>query len=240
MAYSSENVRNRKRRYRRRRRNRINYKPIILIVALIIIIVAVVLLMKSCGRHDVGDIDLQVNKGAIYIKDDGKIVYGVAEDFDEASFSKDELKEQIEAEVDQFNQVEASEENGMKLDDFEVKENIAKAVFDFATEQDFVSYMTLYNRENDFVKKEEGQKIYEFYMNNVVEYDGDGEMIVVSPKNKEKVSIAGTTGTLLIVTGSYDIQVDGEITYVSENCKVNEEGIVETAAEGQSFIIFDL
>ncbi len=239
-SYSRETARNRKKRRRRRRRNQVNYKPIILIAVLLLIMIAVVVLVRSCGNHDVGTIDLQKNASAIYIKDSGEIVYGISESFDENVFDEKELEEQIEKEIDQFNQVEASEEDAMSLDTFSVGDGVAEAVFDFATEQDFVSYMTLYNRANDFVKQEDEQKIYEFYMNNVAEYDGDGERVVVSLKNKEKVSLAGTNGTLLIVTGKYDIQVDGEITYISENCKVNEDGIVETSEEGQSFIVFNL
>ncbi len=244
MGFSNDRVKNRKKRRRRRRRSRINYKPIILLVAVITIITAVILLLKSCGGHDVGKMDLHAGTGAIYIKDNGKVVYGVAEDFGATKLNAEEVAEelesQIETEVDQFNRVEASEEEAMKLDTFDVTENVAKAVFDFSTEQDFVSYMTLYNRANDFVKQEDDQKIYEFYMNNVTEYDGNREMVVVSQETKDKVSLAATKGTLLIVTGKNTIQVDGEITYVSENCKVSEDGIVETTDEGQSFIIFDL
>lgn len=228
----------RKRRHRRRRRAEIQLKLMLIVLVLIGIIAAVVFGLKSCG-NDVGDIELKANRSAIYIKDSGKVVYGMAEDFKGEQFDEEALEKEIDAEVEAFNNSNGSEDNAMKLKDFEMEETVAKVVFQFETENDFISYMNLYNRENDFVKQEEdAPKVYDFYLNSVSEYDGDGEMVVVSPKSGEKVSLRGTKGTLLIVSGGYDIQIDGDVSYMSDNCKL-EDGIVKTSDEGRSFIIFE-
>ena len=49
-----------------------------------------------------------------------------------------------------------------------------------------------------------------------------------------------TKSNIIIVNDKYKVQLDSDIKYVSENCTVNEEGIVTTAGaeQGLSYIIY--
>ena len=51
---------------------------------------------------------------------------------------------------------------------------------------------------------------------------------------------AMTKSNIIIVNDKYKVQLDSDIKYVSENCTVNEEGIVTTAGaeQGLSYIIY--
>ncbi len=234
-----DNNRNRRRTgRRRRRRRRINYKPLIAIAVLIVLVIAVILLIKSCS-HDVGDLDLKANQSAVYLKDDGSVVYGAAEDFGGQEFDESALKTQVEDEVKQFNEKNGSVSDAMELDDFDVSDDFVKVVFSFKTRHDFSVYMNQYNRENDFIEqKEDGKKTYEFYLGSIKDYEGDKKVSLTKPDKSGNTTLQDADGSLFLVTGNYQIQIDQTIDYVSEGCSV-DGNVVSTTKDSKGYIIFN-
>lgn len=45
---------------------------------------------------------------------------------------------------------------------------------------------------------------------------------------------------ILILNGEYQVQIDGDVKYISDNCKVGEDDIITTAKaeDGLSYIVY--
>ena len=166
------------------------------------------------------------------------MVYGAAEDFGSQEFDEAALETQIEQEVKQFNEKNASVPDSMELEDFDVSDNVAKVIFSFETSRDFAEYMRQYNRENDFVKEDnDGKKSYGFYLGDAEEYDGDRSIALEKPDKSGQKALEDVDGTLLLLTGNYQVQIEGTVDYVSGGCSV-DGNTVSTPKDSQGYIIY--
>ena len=67
----------------------------------------------------------------------------------------------------------------------------------------------------------------------------------VEPGKKDKIKAKSiksmTDSNILIVDEQYKVQVEGNVLYTSDNCKIDDDGIVTTAKsdDGLSYIVYD-
>lgn len=196
--------------------------------------VAVMINLAGCGAK-VGNIGMDSNKTAIYIQKDETIIYGVSESFDKGYYDKGDLKDAVKAEVEEYNASDiASSSDAIVLEKISVSKKNAIMILEFCTAYDFLSYIENYNAPADGT----------FYIGAIA----DNEDCKISgkfyePENKKKTvaedTIKELDANILIVNEAMEVQIDGTIQYVSENCKV-KDGIVTTASadEGLSYIIY--
>lgn len=195
-----------------------------------------VLGLTACGKT-VGDMDLEAGQSAIYIQEAGVVSYAVSETFDRDYYDKDDLEDKVKAEVEAYNNdSKASVSDALVLDTFKVKKDTATLVLEFATTYDFLTYVKDYNKiaEDQFY-------IGTIADNSACKIKGD----FISP-DQQKTSTGKeikqmTDAYILIVNEEYRVQVDGTIHYISDNCKIDDNGIITTAKaeDGTSYIVYD-
>lgn len=191
--------------------------------------------LTACGNK-VGDIEMKEGESAIYIDEDGTVSYGVSEKFAEDYYNEDDLQKKIDAEIEDYNNgKKASVNQAITLEKFKVSDKVATLILDFATVYDFNEYVRAYNNEDKT----------KFYTGTIADNDDckiKGSF--VSPDKSRTATAkeikAMTKSNIIIVNDKYKVQLDSDIKYVSENCTVNEEGIVTTAGaeQGLSYIIY--
>lgn len=193
--------------------------------------------LTACG-HTVGDVDLKSGQSAIYIQKDGMVSYAVSESFDKDYYDKDELKKEIEAEIKAYNaSSDASVDDAITLDSFSVSKKVATLSLDFTTTYDLLNYMLNDNR----VEKDK------FYI-GIIDSNDDCKISgnFVEPGKKDKIKAktikSMTDSNILIVDEQYKVQVEGNVLYTSDNCKIDDDGIVTTAKSDDelSYIVYEL
>ena len=193
--------------------------------------------LTACG-HTVGDVDLELGQSAIYIQKDGMVSYAVSESFDKDYYDKDELKKEIEAEIKAYNaSSDASVDDAITLDSFSVSKKVATLSLDFTTTYDLLNYMLNDNR----VEKDK------FYIGTIDSNDDckiSGNFVEPGKKDKIKAKTikSVTDSNILIVDEQYKVQVEGNVLYTSDNCKIDDDGIVTTAKSDDelSYIVYEL
>ena len=189
----------------------------------------------GCGNK-VGDIELEEGMNAIYIDQDGAVSYGVGESFKSDDYDKDTLEQYINEEVEDYNSSsKASVDDAIKVDKFDVSKDVAYLVLDIATVYDFNEYIQEYNKED---KKS-------FYAGQISDRGSikiQGKFVSPDKKKTVKASDIKTMSdsNILILNDKYTVQIDGEVKYVSDNCKIDENGMITTAKseDGLSYIIY--
>lgn len=206
-----------------------------------LLILAMALGLVGCG-NSLGDIEMEPGQNAIYIKDDGTITYGACETFKEKYYNEDQLKNNIEKEIADFNESTASVADAAELDDFDVKDEVATCTIDFITVYDFLAYMLTYNNLGD----------ENFYIGPISENENakikgkfkkvNSEDNTLSRDTVKAKFIKKLNKKILIVKGAYQVQVDGDILYVSDNCTMNEDGVVTTDAKKnkKSYVVYNI
>ena len=193
--------------------------------------------LTACG-HTVGDVDLKSGQSAIYIQKDGMVSYALSESFYKDYYDKDELKKEIEAEIKAYNaSSDASVDDAITLDSFSVSKKVATLSLDFTTTYDLLNYMLNDNR----VEKDK------FYIGTIDSNDDckiSGNFVEPGKKDKIKAKTikSMTDSNILIVDEQYKVQVEGNVLYTSDNCKIDDDGIVTTAKSDDelSYIVYEL
>lgn len=204
-----------------------------IVVALLSIVMAVGLV--GCGN--MGDIELEAGDTGIYIDDDGAIEYGSCEAFDKDYFDEDQLENEVDTEVADFNKSKyASVDDAASVEQFKADSKEAKLVLDFVTTYDFKNYMINYANydANSFY-------IGPISQNDKCEIKGD----FVKPRSKKIVKadeIKKLKDCILVTYTPTKVQVNGDVKYISTNCKINEDDVVTTSKnKGElSYIVYSI
>lgn len=197
-------------------------------------------LLSGCTKKDqVGDIEMKAGDSALYIKEDGSLIYGICEAFDKEYYNEDDLDELINSEIKDFNDSEdASSEEAAKIKYFKVKDKKATAVFDFETINDFISYAKVYNGD-------EADDIFIGKIQEAVDsdYKINGQFNKVDKNTVTQDSITEAQAkelddNMIIVNDKMKIQLEnGAIEYVSQNCKI-ENDIISVTDDETAYIIY--
>lgn len=199
------------------------------------LVVAVAVGLVGCGNK-VGDIRLKQGTNAIYIDEDGAVSYGVGESFKSDDYDEDALEKYINEEIADYNSSDkASVDDAIEVERFDVDDDVAYLILNIATVYDFYEYIQEYNKEDED----------SFYAGQIsdrgnVKIKGN----FVSPDKKETVKGADirkmSESNILILNGAYTVQVEDDIKYISDNCKIDEEGMISTAKgdDGLSYIVY--
>ncbi len=199
----------------------------------IILCVCLMFCLTGCGET-IGKIKLNSGENGFYIKKDGTVLYAVSESFDKKYYDKDELKKAIEEEVKSYNESNvASVSDSIKVEKIKVSRKKANMTLKFATIYDFDSYIDKYNKAED----------EKFYVGAVAAnpYDISGDLVSTDKKKTIKAEdVEGMNADIIVTDEKSKIQVDGDILYISEKCTVDKKGIVTTADDGISYVVYSL
>lgn len=170
------------------------------IAVVVIVIIICVFALGSCGT-DYADAETNT----VYVLKNGKIVSTDIEDFDEDTYSEDELEDYMEDVIDTYNN-----ENGkkaVKQKSFKVKKDIATLVMEYASA--------------DVYKDFNGTEIFVGTIAEAVEagYDFDVVFANVSGSSVKEASaddfMNDDSYKVVIIKANTTVSVDGNICYVS-------------------------
>ena len=200
-------------------------------------IVAVVMMVGLVGCNPLGDIELNAGDNGIYIEDDGAVSYGSCEKFDKKYDNEDQLEQQIDTEVADFNKSKySSVDDACSVEQFKANSKEARLVLDFVTTYDFKNYM------NNYAGFEpEGFYVGPISDNDKCEIKGTFK----KPHSKETATakdIKKMKDCILVTYTPFKVQVNGDIKYISDNCKIDEDNVVSTSPNkgDLSYIIYDI
>ncbi|MCR5429866.1 MAG: hypothetical protein K6E58_01355 [Eubacterium sp.] len=200
-------------------------------------IVVIVLAIGLVGCNPMGDIELNAGDSGIYIEDDGAISYGSCEKFDKKYYNEDQLENDINTEVSDFNKSKhSSVDDACSIEQFKVNSEEAKLVLDFVTTYDFKNYMLNYA----------GFEPEGFYIGPISDNDKcDIKGTFVKPHSKKTVTakeVKKMKDCILITYTPFKVQVNGDIKCISSNCKIDEDDVVSTSPnKGElSYIVYDI
>ena len=199
--------------------------------------VTIALMVGLVGCSPLGDIELEAGDSGIYIEDDGAISYGSCEKFDKKYYNEDQLENEIDTEVSDFNKSKySSVDDACSVEQFKANSKEAKLVLDFVTTYDFKNYMNHYAGFQP-----EGFYIGPISDNNKCPIKGTFK----KPHSKQTVKakdIKKMKDCILVTYTPFKVQVKGDIKYVSDNCKVDEDDVVSTSPnKGElSYIVYDI
>ena len=151
--------------------------------------------------------------------------------------ARNQLRKEIEAEIKAYNaSSDASVDDAITLDSFSVSKKVATLSLDFTTTYDLLNYMLNDNR----VEKDK------FYIGTIDSNDDcniSGNFVEPGKKDKIKAKTikSMTDSNILIVDEQYKVQVEGNVLYTSDNCKIDDDGIVTTAKsdDGLSYVVYE-
>ena len=199
--------------------------------------VTIALMVGLVGCSPLGDIELEAGDSGIYIEDDGAISYGSCEKFDKKYYNEDQLENEIDTEVSDFNKSKySSVDDACSINDFSANSKEARLVLDFVTTYDFKNYMI------NFAGFEEDG----FYVGPISDNDKCPiKGTFVKPHTKKTVTakeIKNMKDCILVTYTPFKVQVDGDIKYISTNCKIDDDDVVSTSKnKGElSYIVYDI
>ncbi|MGN0382896.1 MAG: hypothetical protein ACI4DS_01395 [Eubacterium sp.] len=221
---------------RKRSHRRVNYRKIIVPVEIIIILAVIisVICLFSCGKSK-DAISVSAGESGIYISTDSRVTYKIAENFDKSYYSEDDLKKQIESEVEDFNSSSyAGSDNAMSLQKYKVKNKVATVEFEFATTEDFVNYVINYNETSEdsiYIGNIKGADEKKFSISGEFNNFDASESI-------EADKLAESDYNIIILNEKMIISIGNGIKYASENVTFDDEKTVVTPEDEISYIIY--
>lgn len=199
--------------------------------------VTIALMVGLVGCSPLGDIELEAGDSGIYIEDDGAISYGSCEKFDKKYYNEDQLENEIDTEVSDFNKSKySSVDDACSINEFSANSKEARLVLDFVTTYDFKNYMI------NFAGFEEDG----FYVGSISDNDKCPiKGTFVKPHTKKTLTakeIKNMKDCILVTYTPFKVQVDGDIKYISTNCKIDDDDVVSTSKnKGElSYIVYDI
>ena len=199
--------------------------------------VAIAVTIGLVGCNPLGDIDLSAGDSGIYIEDSGAVSYGSCEKFDKKYYNEDQLEQQIDTEVADFNKSKySSVDDACSVEQFKANSKEAKLVLDFVTTYDFKNYMTHYA----------GFEPEGFYVGPISDNDKCSIKGTFKKPHSKKTATAKDIKKLkdciLITYTPFKVQVKGDIKYISTNCKIDEDDVVSTSPnKGElSYVVYDI
>lgn len=200
-------------------------------------IVFIVLTVGLVGCNPLGDIELNAGDSGIYIEDNGAVSYGSCEKFNKKYYNEDQLENEINTEVEDFNKSKySSVDDACSIEQFKANSKEANLVLDFVTTYDFKNYMINYA----------GFEPEGFYVGPISDNDKcDIKGTFKKPHSNKTVTaidVKKMKECILVTYTPFKVQVKGDIKYISDNCKINEDDVVSTSKnKGElSYIVYDI
>lgn len=179
---------------------------------------------------------------SLYVSKDGEFSTAFVEAVDQSYYTEADMLSFCEAEVKEYNQSkgataaayqdDAAEDETLPvaIQSFTYGEQ-AQLILNYASAEDYLAF----NEKDESSAK---SLMYAAAKNTT----GLPDMLLVSVADSSKVAAGTIIGDsklkIVMVEGALDVQVQGELVYVSENVTVTGQDTATTGAEGYSYLVF--
>lgn len=195
-----------------------------------------------------GSVKFDPQENSIFVKEDRTVVSAEFVNIDNSEFEtprydQAELQTFLEDTVKEYNQEtcgqnfayadDAEEDLRVSVDEFSVENNIAKAILNYASAEDYLSFN---GTENEGCLKDLIIGSVQNGIDSGLDFSGmvnaDGEEVSAEDVQDD------AKYTLVAVTGSTRMVVDGKVRYVSSGVTVEDENTVVTSGDSTVYVIF--
>lgn len=198
-------------------------------VGAICVLIAIIIGVRSWGgKKPVGkkdDITIDVGQDYLFVKQDGRIIYQAAEEFDTNKYKEEDFKNDLKTELSEFNKTEGDEV--VKISEVKLIDGKMMMKLEFADAGAYSKYAKSYMNNGKKVTVFNGT--IEDAKESKIKFDGsyksEGSDDAIDFEKIESENLQ-----VFVVSGSAIVEVPGDIVYVSENIKLSD-GQAATAAE---------
>ncbi len=180
-------------------------------------VLAVMLLATGCGAKE--------ERTTLHIKDGGKVVENVTEEFDKDNYDEKELEKFVDQEIEEY--IDKSGEKSIKSSGFSVEDGKAYMTLKF----DDTKVYSDFNQET-------------LYQGTVVQAEADGYPLAehfyavkdgkVKKNQTDKKISDGDDYKVIVTSESIDVAAPGEVVFVSRNdVKIRDEKTVSIRKENE-------
>lgn len=199
------------------------------------------LFLSGCGKAS-----MDVDANTLYVGSDGKLTEVIVEDFGKDYYDEDELKTYIDDAVESYQSESGKSDVAVKK--YEVKDQIAKLLMEYDSSDSYAAFNKTEIYVGTVLKAQAAG--YEFDVNFYTpEQSGEESAKTEDAQDESTEEVAANTGDaavsvsadtvlgednnrVLILKQDTNVQVKGEILYVSDHVKVTGKNTAAVYGEG--------
>lgn len=193
--------------------------------ALLCITLLSVLILTGCSKKEIFIITDDVTANTMLVKRNGSLYVAIVEDFDKSYYNLSELNEFVSKEVNAYNDQVGSEE--ITIEGLELKDGKAVMILAYSKMAHYSAFNNMpaayFSAATENVALELPAQYVDLRKDALVDKD-------VAMKNGKN--------QVLVLYEPYDIIVEGDIRFYSDNATYDEEGKVSSNSEDMTVVIY--
>lgn len=197
-------------------------KKLVLFTTMLLLILG----LAGCSKEEKSIDADEVSTNTLLARSNGELQVATVEDFDKSYYNLDELKAFVKNEIDTYNQKAGT--GKVKMDDVRQQGNKVIMLLTYSGMDQYATF----------------NKVTAAYFNGGIGEVGlDLPTTLINTKNGSLAStqeiIQNKNYKILVLNNeAYDVIVDGNVKYYSENAVLKDDNKVQSAAEGMTVIVF--
>lgn len=192
-----------------------------------------ILLAAGCmmtGCSSFGGFSPEVS--GVSISKKGAVTEVIREMFDESAYSKEELEQQMNSEIEAYNT--AAGDDCVKKKSLKVKDGVAQMRIAYASVKDYIAFNDVEFYAGDIVGAVQQGYMFEGVFKSVT-----GGTVDDSSSIWGSAIISKENDAVVVFDGPLLVDVPGEIKYVSENVHVTEKNTGVCSDSDRAYIIYN-
>lgn len=171
------------------------------------------------------------DEDTVYVQKKGTVIGAIVEKFEKDYYDAEELEEMINSEVAEYNGT--TERKSLEVASFEVASKMVKLFINYETAEDYAAF-----NKTDFFTGTVDEAV-------TAGYEFDGKFTDAKDKdasvNAKKDILKQAEYNVVILEEQINVQIDGEILYVSENTELLAKNLAKVAegSEGLAYIVYE-
>lgn len=190
-----------------------------------IILIMGILMMTGCEKKEYFITTQDITSDTILVKRDGSLYVAIVEDFDKSYYNLDELNEFVSKEVNAYNNKVGGQE--VAIEDLGLKDGKVVMILKYTKMAHYSAFNNMpaayFSADTENVALELPEKYVDTRKNTLVDKDA----AMKSGKNQ-----------VLVLFEPYEIIVEGDIRFYSENATYMEESKVKSNSEDMTVVIY--
>jgi len=183
-------------------------------------------LLAGCTRKKIKLSSEEVKVNTIVLKEDGTVQAATVEEFNKDYYSVEELNNFITREINEFNQ-SVGTENAITMDSLEKQDNNVVLIL---TYQNLDTYAA-FNKVEAVSMGTKALQSKDIELPDVFVKEDNGAYVT------QDVALKNEAYQVVMINENIDFMVEGTIKYYA-NCILVDSHMVQTAADGTSFIVY--
>lgn len=194
-------------------------------VLICLISIISILLLAGCTKKEIFITTDDITSDTILVKRDGSLFVAIVEDFDKSYYNLDELNEFVSKEVNAYNNKVGSQE--VTIEELGLKNGKAVMILEYTKMAHYSAFNNMpaayFSTDTENVALELPSQYVDTRKNAVVD---------------KSTAMKNTKNQVLVLYEPYEIIVEGDIRFYSDNATFIEESKVKSNSEDMTVVIY--